>query len=79
MSTSIIDDYHLARLILPLQLKPKFEGAAQELKEEGIALGSVNGDLERELFKKFDITGYPTLFVSTCENIMPCSKLIEYG
>lgn len=44
-------------------LMPDFEGAARELKDEGIALGKVNGELERELFKKFDITGYPTLIV----------------
>lgn len=43
---------------------PDFEGAARELKDEGIALGKVNGELERELFKQFDITGYPTLIVS---------------
>lgn len=59
------------KLILPLlQLMPDFEGAARELKDEGIALGKVNGELERELFKKFDITGYPTLIVSTCVNII---------
>lgn len=47
-----------------LQLMPDFQAAARDLKDEGIALGSVNGDLERELFKEFGITGYPTLIVS---------------
>lgn len=51
-------------MLLFLQLMPDFEGAARELKGEGIALGKVNGELERDLFKQFDITGYPTLIVS---------------
>uniref|UniRef100_A0A0P4W9K9 Protein disulfide-isomerase n=1 Tax=Scylla olivacea TaxID=85551 RepID=A0A0P4W9K9_SCYOL len=44
-------------------LEPDFEGAARDLKEEGVTLAKVNGQVEKDLFKEYDIRGYPTLIV----------------
>ncbi|KAG0702075.1 Protein disulfide-isomerase A4 [Chionoecetes opilio] len=44
-------------------LEPDFEGAARDLKKEGIVLGKVNGIVEKDLFNQFDIKGYPTLII----------------
>ena len=43
------------------KLKPEFEKAAQQLKPEGIPLATVDATVEKDLAKKYDVTGYPTL------------------
>lgn len=56
--------FHRWTLMLCLpQLEPDFEGAARDLKDEGVTLAKVNGMVEKDLFKEYEITGYPTLMV----------------
>ena len=43
------------------KLKPEFEKAAQSLKFNNILLATVDATVERDLGKRFDVTGYPTL------------------
>jgi len=43
------------------KLKPEFEKAAQQLKPEGILLATVDATVEKDLAKRFDVTGYPSL------------------
>lgn len=43
------------------KLKPEFEKAAHSLKTHGIPLATVDATVEKDLAKKYDVTGYPTL------------------
>jgi len=43
------------------KLKPEYEKAARMLKDEQIPLATVDATVEKDLAKRFDVTGYPTL------------------
>lgn len=43
------------------KLAPEFEKAAQSLKSTGVSLGKVDATEEKELAKKYDVKGFPTL------------------
>jgi len=43
------------------KLKPEYEQAARLLKPEGIPLATVDATVEKDIAKKYDVTGYPTL------------------
>jgi len=43
------------------KLKPEFEKAARELADDGVKLATVDATVEKELGKRFDVSGYPTL------------------
>ena len=43
------------------KLEPEWEGAAQELKKEGITLAKVDATEASELAEKFGVSGYPTI------------------
>ena len=51
------------------QLEPDFEGAARDLKAEGVTLAKVNGQVEKDLSNTYDIKGYPTLIVSPVSSV----------
>jgi protein disulfide-isomerase-like protein len=42
-------------------LAPEYDDAAASLKEHGIKIGAVDAEKEKELAKKFSVSGFPTL------------------
>ncbi|CAA0814464.1 Protein disulfide isomerase-like 1-3 [Striga hermonthica] len=43
-------------------LAPEYAAAAEELKEEAVALAKVDASEEEELSQKFDVQGFPTIY-----------------